>query len=66
MIVPHEYILNFIENEIPLIIPVHPSPEVKNDNVSDSVNWSKVCTETLDKNIKTICDLMNSSLLLTH
>jgi len=66
MIVPHEYILNFIENEIPLIVPIHPNLEVKNDNVSDSVNWSKVCSENLDKNIKTICDLMNSSLLLTR
>jgi len=66
LIVPHEYLVNFIENEVPLIIPVHPSPEVTSDNVTSSVNWSKVCTGDLDKRLQTVCDMMNSSLLLTN
>ena len=66
LIVPHEYLVNFIENEVPLIIPVHPSSEVKSDNITNSVNWSKVCIGDLDKRLQTVCDMMNSSLLLTN
>lgn len=68
MIVPFEYISNFVEHEL-LSLPL----QMPNDVVSsieenqESKNWNQACKQQgIPKQIQQVCDLMSKSLLLTN
>jgi S1-C subfamily serine protease len=66
LIVPQEYISTFFELELPTLPMIYPNREVKPTNKETTVDWKNVCLNNKSPKIKTLCDLMSKSLLLTH
>jgi S1-C subfamily serine protease len=66
MIVPYEYINNFFESELQSLPVNFPNKELPLVDESETMNWKNVCSSKVPPKIKTVCELVSKTLLLTN